>query len=209
MSIRTLLAIGALAALPAVSLAQAPAVQSFAGGTQFSSFNGDGDTVGWFFNVNSPIIVTHLGFWDAGQDGLLDQHQVGIWDTATQTLLATTFVQAGTASPLVGQWRYEPIAALPLATGSYVIGAYYNANPPGPIDNYIASVSNIITGPEITLVGSAVDPIPSGGGPHPFTYPATMGAANGRFGPNFQYIPAPGSLGLLAAGGLLTLRRRR
>jgi hypothetical protein len=209
MSIRTIVAVGALAALPVASLAQGPAVQSFTGGTQFSSFNGDGDTVGWFFNVNTPIIVTHLGFWDADQDGLADQHQVGIWDTGTQTLLATTFVQAGTASPLVGQWRYEAIAPLPLAAGSYVIGAYYNPNPPGPVDNYIASASNIMTGPEITLVGSAVDANPLGGGPYPFSYPATMGAANGRFGPNFQYIPAPGSLGLLAAGGLLALRRRR
>lgn len=208
MKIGTILAMGAIAALPCTALAQAPAVTSFTGGSQFSSFNSDGDTVGWFFTVNDPIVVTDLGFWDADQDGLDGRHEVGIWDTATETLLASTFVQDGTASPLVGEWRYESIPNLSLAPGDYVIGAYYHPSG-GPVDNYISGASGIQTGSEITFTASAVDDNPAGGGPYDFTYPRTQGAASGRFGPNFQYIPAPGALGVLALGGLVAARRRR
>lgn len=208
MSRRAILAAGVLAALPCAAMAQSAGVLGFTGGSEFSSFNSDGDTVGWYFTVHEPIVVTDLGFWDSGQDGLAGEHEVAIWDATTQSMLAQTVVQAGTASTLIGEWRYESIAGLALAPGEYVIGAYYHPSG-GPVDNYTAIVSSVDTAPEITLTASAVDDNPSGGGPYPLTFPATKGGANGRFGPNFQYIPAPGALGVLALGGLVATRRRR
>lgn len=202
------LAMGVLAALPCAALAQSAGVLGFTGGSQFSSFNSDGDTVGWYFTVHEPIVVTDLGFWDSSQDGLAGEHEVAIWDATTQAMLAHTVVQSGTTSPLIGQWRYESITNLMLAPGDYVIGAYYHPSG-GPIDNYTAVVSSVDTSPEITLTASAVDANPAGGGPYPLTFPATKGGANGRFGPNFLFVPAPGALGVLALGGLVATRRRR
>ena len=199
-----------VAMLAGTASGQAVGVRSFTGGTQFSSFNSDGDTVGWFFRPNVHISVTHLGFWDALQDGLAGEHQVGIFRVADQSLMGSVIVQAGTASQLIGQWRYERLAMkIPLIAGEeYVLGADYNPNPPGPIDNYISGAANIVTAPEFTFLANAVDALP-GPGPNPFTYPATRGAATGRFGPNMIFIPAPGVMGMMAIAGLAVIRRRR
>jgi hypothetical protein len=197
----------ALVALPLMARGQA-AVQSVTGGTQFSSFDSNGDTVGWFFTVSSPIVATDLGFWDAAQDGLAGSHQVAIWNGATQALLGSTTVPAGTAGALVGQWRYAPVTPIALVPGTeYVIGAYYNANPPGPIDNYLSGVTGVSMLPGITLTASARDNFPAGGGPNPLAFPSVRGTPNGRFGPNFL-VPEPASLGVLCFAGLVLLRRR-
>ncbi len=200
----------AIAMMAGAASGQTVGMQSFTGGSQFSSFNSDGDTVGWYFRANANIVVTHLGFWDALQDGLAGEHQVGIFRVADQALLGSVIVQAGTASPLTGQWRYEPLAmSVPLTMGEeYVLGAYYNPNPPGPIDNYISGASGLVTAPEITITNNAVDNL-TGPGPNPFTFPATRGAATGRFGPNMMFIPAPSVFGMMAMAGVVALRRRR
>jgi hypothetical protein len=171
--------------VPAAIARGQAAVLSFTDGTQFASFDSNGDTLGWYFNPGEPVIVTHMGFWDADQDGLAGLHAVGIWDEDSQMLLASVIVKAGTDSPLTGEWRYEPIAPLPLAAGNkYVIGAYYN--PGAPVDNYIANVTSVATSPEVVLTASARDEL--AGDPNPFTFPNVKGAANGRFGPNFLFI---------------------
>jgi hypothetical protein len=168
---------------------QTPGLTGYTGGTAFSSYDGNGDTVGWYFTLASPITLSHLGFWDQDQNGLAGDHQVAIWEAASQTQLVTTSVQAGTASPLTGQWRYEPIAPLRLTSGvQYVIGAYYHANSTGMTDYYIGSVAQVSLAPGLTLDGNARDPFPGTKlGPFPFTFPSIIGPPNGRFGPNFLF----------------------
>ena len=58
-------------------------------------------TIGWQFNVVSTTTVTGVGWFDQGLDGLQQQHEVGIWDSAG-TLLASASVQPGTTDPLDG-----------------------------------------------------------------------------------------------------------
>ena len=78
---------------------------------------------------------------------------------------------------------------------------------------YTSSASSIVTAPEITFLGTAVNN--SAGG---FSFPSITESDNGRFGPNFQFqvistsVPEPTStLGFLALGTLgaaSTLKRK-
>jgi hypothetical protein len=86
-------------------------------------------TIGWAFDVTTPVRVTALGVWDEGANGLVEGHAVGLW-TGTGTLLASTTVPAGLAADAtaasalgLGQWLFEDIPALTLAVGHYVIGS--------------------------------------------------------------------------------------
>ena len=54
-------------------------------------------TLGWQFKVNTAIDVTALGVFDSGQDGLVESHDVGIWDS-TGNLLVSATVQSGPGS---------------------------------------------------------------------------------------------------------------
>ena len=52
-------------------------------------------SVGWQFNVTSPVTVTHLAWYDDGADGLVTDHPVGLW-SPNGTLLSTTLIPFGT-----------------------------------------------------------------------------------------------------------------
>lgn len=91
---------------------------------------------GWEFTVERKITVSGLGVYDAANspgaglgDGLVDEHEVAIWDTATpnQPPIALAIVPAGTAAKLgLGGARYTPIPPVVLkAGGKYVIAARY------------------------------------------------------------------------------------
>ena len=90
--------------------------------------------IGWIFDANQTLVVGKLGVWDFGADGLLASHQVGIW-TSAGTLLGSTIVQSGVASPLAGpvaedgRFRYQAVSPIHLNAGSrYVIGGLFNDN---------------------------------------------------------------------------------
>ena len=36
---------------------------------------------GWAFSVTAPITIDGLGLWDAGSNGLVENHEVGLWRT--------------------------------------------------------------------------------------------------------------------------------
>ncbi len=201
-----------LALAGATGAANAQAVQGFTGGTQFDSYWGGfvaADVVGWRFTVNEDVFVTDLGVWNqdaaVGLEGLTSDHQVGIWDLDTGTLLVSGV--AGPSGTAIGAFTYTDVADTLLTTsGNYVIGAMYAANDG---DSYITEASSVTMDSAINF-GGGVFPDAADLG---FVMPGQWsgGTSNGRFGPNFLFrpVPAPGALAMLGLGGLAAARRRR
>ena len=94
-------------------------VLSFDTTTALTAGNFD-QTVGWEFNVLSPITVTGLGWYNQGANGLELSHMVGIW-SSTGTLLASATVAAGTTDPLDGLFRTVAITPIVLQPGEFII----------------------------------------------------------------------------------------
>lgn len=189
------------------SLARAQALAGFSGGTLFATFEADGDTVGWRFSVNRPIIATHLGFWDgdSATQPMTTSHAVGLWD-ANGNLLTSNTVNA--TSPFTGQFRYEPTANVVLPAGTYNLGAFY---PAANViaDGYLTGTTGITMAAGFTMLNTLRDPTGPAAG---LAFPSLATAAGGRFGPNilFSEVPEPASamtLSLIACGAFL--RRRR
>ncbi len=204
--------------------ASAQAIQSWTGGSEFTSYYGSaaGDVVGYRFMVNTDVAVESLGAWNAdtgGGGGLDSDHEVGIWDD-TMTLIASATVTP--TSTVDGDFRYEAITPVILATGTlYTIGAIYT---PTDDDNYISSATGLVTDPDVTWV-NAVFPAAAELG---FVFPTEDSAptSQGRFGPNFTFgpptiggppiveIPTLGAFGLVAlllglGGAAVAVIRRR
>src|ERR1700730_14870335 len=74
-------------------------------------------TVGWQFNVLSPLTATGLEWYDAAGTGLSTAHTVGIWSPAG-TLLTSILIPAGVAAPLDGMFRFQSIAPINLPVGN-------------------------------------------------------------------------------------------
>ncbi len=191
-------------------VAQAPAVTSFTGGTQFSGFSSD-ETVGWRFQTTQAITVSALGWWDADISNPLNAtHEVGIWSD-TGTLLASITVL--TTSALNGSWRYENLTTpLDLATGTFFrIGG---RDLVADLDNYISGVAGITTTTGVTFNQSIVSPNAAG-----FAFPSVNSGGQGRFGPNFIFtisaVPEPTTWALIGIGvtaglgGVWRYRRRK
>ena len=152
---------------------------SFTGGSNFfSTFD---STVGWAFTISSPVLVSQLGVWDLNNDGLNQSHGVDIWDSNTQTLLATATVPAGTSATLTDGFRYVPIVPVPLAPGSYTIADFNSSGPFASQDIFVANAATITTAPGVAYGGpkSAVG----------FVFPVgdAFQHQNSYFGPNFQF----------------------
>lgn len=67
-----------------------------------------GGTVGWQFTTNSAVTVRDLGVLDSAQDGLVQAHDVGIFNAAGALLVGAT-VPVGVGAPLINQFRYAPL----------------------------------------------------------------------------------------------------
>ena len=86
-------------------------------------------TVGWEFVHSGPhyhIYLTRLGVYDAGGDGLVNAHQVGLW-TSTGSLLISATVPPGTDAPLENGYRYVSVDPVALMPAHYVIAAQFSA----------------------------------------------------------------------------------
>src|SRR5262249_3287594 len=159
-----------------------------------------------------------LGYYDAGQNGLVEQHAVGIWDSG-QTLLTSALVPSGTATALIDAFRYVFTPEIILHPGSYVIGGTIGQNasdPSGQQATGLTSIPSITAGPDrYTEAGTYTT----------LSYPnlqwPLVNPYNGYFGPNFLVnnspagtgqTPEPSTFVLLAVPGMIAVwaaRRRR
>jgi hypothetical protein len=165
-------------------------------------------TFGWSFIPSSPITVDALGVLDLGADGLTNPIEVGLWSDDGSALLVSALVPAGSTSPLISGFRYQPVAPVALLGGqTYVLGSTFAK---GGERGYF-NVPAFSTSPHITYVRARSGDVRRG-----FSYPfANAGILNGVFGPNFSFSPGatpePGPVvfaaGILLAGAF-TLRRR-
>ena len=90
-------------------------------------------TSAWDFQITQSFRVTALDFYDSGAaNGLLTSHEVGLW-TSNGVLLASVTIPAGTAAPLIGNYRYEAITPIILPPGFYEVGGFVS----GSSDKYV------------------------------------------------------------------------
>ena len=181
-------------------------------GSGTPGFSAGNNTLGYSFTVrSSPLQVSALGLWDYGADGLLNAHEVGLWDMSG-TLLASVRVPSGTAAFLAGEFRYAPLTAPVVldAAQSYVLGVRY------PYDMDPDELRDFFL-PSTPAFYPAVTPgfwrwIQDAG----FTFPVNVyDGGSAAVGPSMEFVvvPEPGVGALSLAGGLVLglwrgLRRR-
>ncbi|MDD5139809.1 MAG: hypothetical protein PHY43_06055 [Verrucomicrobiales bacterium] len=127
---RSIIAAVSLLAVASLLISTADADQMLTGGYD-SAYNDAQNwvngTIGAYIQVGTnDITVTALGFDDFGQDGFVVPHTVGIFaDDIPRTLLGSVTLSAGTADPLVGEWRFATLATpITLTAGQkYLLGA--------------------------------------------------------------------------------------
>jgi hypothetical protein len=155
---------------------------------------------GWQFETVQSVTVTALGVYDSTGTGLIDSHQVGIWDSGGNLLMFAT-VPAGTAGTLQNNFWYTPIPIFGLPAGeTFTIAAFYGA----PDDAIVSAFANVTTDSRISYVDRATSLTTQ------FSEPINFNNTNpaGDFGPNFTIAgtatPEPATF-LLLGLGLITL----
>lgn len=180
-------------------------------------------TAGWMFNVETDLLVTHLGLLGGNGGTLTVDRDVGLWD-GSGVLLAAETVEANFANAVLdvdnplgpGEpprlFGYVELASpVPVAPGqTYTLGAFYDGgNAPGTF-----VMSTFTTFDDLVYLGPA-----STGGVSELTLPSSSAGnpnvANGFIGPNLRFqtsqvpLPASALLLLAGAGGLTLVGRRR
>jgi hypothetical protein len=202
-----LLTVGAALASATPAAHAADVIVGYTGNPAPTNRTDGGQVVGNSFNSFGQTINS-LGFFDYQMDGIADTYQLGLWDSSGNLLGTATVTPS---SPLVGDFRWANMAApvtigTPSSSASFTIGVLLPANQQ---DVWLDDVS-------LTL-GSGY----SGAGTGKFSGPSGVLVRPTNFDDNGYYVvngsdmvvptpaPEPMTVGLLGAGALLLLRRRR
>ena len=151
--------------------------------------------LGWKFTTNSPVTITKLGFYDDLQNGLTQNHDVGIYNAAGTLLVSTTVLPT---DPLTSWFRFHDIIplTLPGSEDFYIQGVTES-------ENYTYNPTGFVVNPSISFDNFAWF----------FPHASVLKFPNysdlitiGDFGPNFDTTPVPLPPALLLFGsGLLGL----
>jgi hypothetical protein len=173
-------------------------------------------TLGFEFTTSRPIFVTDLGYFDyRSPDGLLFSHDVGIYDTATQTLLAglSGTVPSGVGSDRVINsstvaFQYVDIPDVLLPAGTYRIAGTTAGGSGGSVDWWStrSSATNFGVSSPITLGNGYFNANPALSYPDEFS-----NGADPYVAPNFLFVevPEPSSLTIFAGAAVIGIARRR
>lgn len=152
-----------------------------------------GGVLGMDFDVNNPIVVTRLGVFDDGSDGLNRTLVARLWDRKTQTELASIVFTPEDPGELVGGSRFKPLPE-PLELGIGFQGTI-TAEGYGPgelLRNAFDNPSNIVWTTQdgngsLSFVGS------SRWGILPGTFPPTVdqGPAARYAAGTFEFLTTP------------------
>lgn len=164
--------------------------------------------LGYEFTVgNADIRITRLGLFDFGDDGLLESHPIGLWDSAG-VLQAFTTVEAGASAPWLSGYRYAdlPGGLLLVSGGTYILAAAFS----------LASGDTQITGSPFTFDAASAITLGQGRAlvSASLDYPteiATYSGSTSFVGVNAEFVvvPEPASLLLTALSLHLMWPRRR
>lgn len=123
-------------------------------------------TIGWQFTPTTAVEISHLGFFDAGQDGFAEPHTVGLFLASTRQLLASLTLPAGSSAPLLstlgvtgplaGLSRGLPISPYRLTAGqTYVVASTVDGDT-WYINGSVAADSRIGYGLDVSTIGSGL-----------------------------------------------------
>lgn len=175
-----------------------------------------GVTMGYNITPTTNLELTALGFWDSDSNGLPTSFQLGLWQTSTETLLASVTIDSTDALDTSltvngGQWRYETLLSpILLSSGTTYTLGFLNTIEMGFSDYLFLNQSTITTDPAVTLsterfaINNGSLSFPT----FPFVAPdAYPGQINAQF--TLIPIPEPTSATLAILGTLTLLNRRR
>ena len=89
-------------------------------------------TVGWRLTVSEDVVVTDLGQFDLGLDGLAHGTTVAIWEAESRSLVAQADLPAlvTESAPLIGHFVYAALEPVRLPAGEYILGVQSYADWP-------------------------------------------------------------------------------
>ncbi|MEX0746005.1 MAG: DUF4082 domain-containing protein [Phycisphaeraceae bacterium] len=171
------------------------------GGTNWRDHPG---AVGLSFTVTggNDLTVTALGFIDQDEDGLAQDHRVGLWDSSG-SLVGEVTVASGIGATLIDGFRYVDLAGpVTLTLGqSYTIGA----------ETFDGTGADLFRDDGTSATLGAEIGSPAALYRETYNRPEYEHPGTGFVAPNMVYapVPEPASLTLAGLGGLALLVRRR